>query len=139
MIRVLLVEDDPCVATASKAVLEHLGYLVMMANDGRQGLELIIAAQPDIVVTDVMMPVMSGLEMIERARAVPYEGPIVVCSAVPEHEYRNHPVRYDAFLQKPYRMKDMETILANLQDRLHRKSGCTGLNSSLLPCPDNPL
>lgn len=114
MTTVLLVEDDPGVAAASKAILEHLGYLVLMADDGRQGLKLIMTAQPDIVVTDVMMPVMSGLEMIERAREAKYEGPIVVCSAVPEHTYRNHHFRYDAFLQKPYRMKDMEAVLAKL-------------------------
>ena len=127
MLRVLLVEDDPDVAAISKAVLEHLGYLVITANDGRQGLELIKTAQPDVVITDAMMPVMSGLEMIEQARDVHYAGPIVVCSAIPEHDYRNRHVRYDAFLQKPYRVNDLAMVLANLQ------------NSAVisLPCIDN--
>ena len=93
-------------------MLEHLGCFVLLANDGRQGLELIRAEHPDIVMTDVMMPVMSGFEMIEQARAMQYEGPIVVCSAIPEHDYRNHRARYDAFLQKPYRLKDLAMILA---------------------------
>ncbi|HUB90291.1 MAG TPA: response regulator [Dyella sp.] len=112
MTRVLLVEDDPDVAAACRAMLEHLGCFVLLANDGRQGLELIMSMHPDIVITDVMMPVMSGFEMIERARAMQYEGPIVVCSAIPEQDHRNHHARYDAFLQKPYRLKDLAMILA---------------------------
>lgn len=124
MTTVLLVEDDPDVASASRAILEHLGYLVIMASDGRKGLDLIITMQPDIVITDVMMPVMSGLEMVERAREIGYEGPIVVYSAALEHDYRHHHARYDAFLQKPYRMEDMAMILTNLQGRLHHQPSC---------------
>ena len=128
MTTILLVEDDPDVAAATKAILEYLGYPVMLASDGRQGLELIMSMQPDIVITDVMMPVMSGLEMVEQARNMRYEGLIVVCSAALERDYRNHRARYDAFLQKPYRIEDMATILRHLQDRLHSRSNCTSLD-----------
>ena len=124
MTTVLLVEDDPDVAAASEAILAHLGYLAMVASDGRQGLALMMSTQPDIVITDVMMPVMSGLEMIERARNMRYEGLIVVCSATLERDYRNHHARYDAFLQKPYRMEDLAMTLRRLQDRLPNRSNC---------------
>lgn len=114
MLRVLLVEDDPQVAVTSKAVLEHLGHFVMTATNGFQGLELIHAEQPDVVITDVMMPGMSGLEMVERARIAHYEGSIIVCSAAFERDYLNPRAGHDAFLQKPYRMEEMAALLAKL-------------------------
>ncbi|RDS83576.1 response regulator [Dyella monticola] len=115
MWRVLLVEDDPDVAASTKATLEHLGYFVILASDGHQGFELIASEQPDIVVTDEMMPVMSGFEMVERAREAHYKGFVVVCSAISESGVRNRQARYDAFLQKPYRVQDIASILNMLR------------------------
>jgi CheY-like chemotaxis protein len=68
MLRILLVEDDPDVAMVTRGLLEYCGYHVTLASNGRYGLDLILQEPPQLVITDFMMPVMSGLEMIETAR-----------------------------------------------------------------------
>jgi len=57
---VLLVDDDPDFVEAVKVIVESGGYNVQIAYDGKEGLEAVKAAKPDIIVLDVMMPVMDG-------------------------------------------------------------------------------
>lgn len=66
---VLVVEDEPAVALALTDALTKEGFTVVGAKDGQEGLAQAIAQHPDIVVTDLKMPVMTGLEMIEKLRA----------------------------------------------------------------------
>jgi DNA-binding response OmpR family regulator len=60
---------------------------------------------------------MSGLEMIERAREIGYQGPIILCSALPEAQFPPHRARYDLFLMKPYDARTLLAALQNLQQR----------------------
>lgn len=57
---VLLVDDDPDFVEAVKVIVESGGYNVQIAYDGKEGLEAVKTAKPDIIVLDVMMPVMDG-------------------------------------------------------------------------------
>lgn len=66
---VLVVEDEPAVALALTDTLAKEGFAVLSAHDGEEGLTQALASHPDIVVTDLKMPVMTGLEMIEKIRA----------------------------------------------------------------------
>ena len=118
MLRILLVEDDPDVAIVTSGMLEYCGYHVTVASNGRYGLELILQEPPQLVITDFMMPMMSGLEMIEQAREAGYTGPIILCSAVPESHFPPHRARYDLFLRKPYEANTLLKALENLQTRM---------------------
>ncbi len=66
---VLVVEDEPAVALALTDALQKETFTVLSAKDGQEGLAQVLAHHPDIVVTDIKMPVMTGLEMIEKIRA----------------------------------------------------------------------
>ena len=82
-ISVVLVDDDPDMRDLMTRILVDGGCSVVAAGDGEAALDLIRANPlPDIVVTDLMMPVMSGMELIRRLRAEPptAELPIVVVS-----------------------------------------------------------
>jgi diguanylate cyclase (GGDEF)-like protein len=68
---VLLVEDDPDKQQLLKVALEMAGYNVQTENDGVAGLLAVESHQPDLIVTDVMMPRMDGYEMVRRVRANP--------------------------------------------------------------------
>ena len=68
---VLVVEDDPTVLSAVVRVLELDGHRVTTAKDGRSGLETIMQDTPDVVVMDVMMPHMDGIEATRTLRASP--------------------------------------------------------------------
>lgn len=65
MARVLLVDDDPTIRAAYQIILKQAGYQLDVASDGKQALELATANQPDVVLLDLMMPNMNGLEFLQ--------------------------------------------------------------------------
>jgi len=81
--RILLVEDAPFLRYAFGRLLRLHGYEVMEANDGREALDCVPEFRPQMVVTDLMMPEMDGVELIQRLRANPETAsvPIVAITA----------------------------------------------------------
>src|SRR5205807_10154576 len=78
--RILVVEDDPTVAAIFVRYLRREGYEVLTAEDGRSALDVAVSSQPDLVVLDIMLPGLDGLEVCRRLRAkAPV--PIVMLSA----------------------------------------------------------
>jgi CheY-like chemotaxis protein len=69
MSRILIVEDDPNLRLVIRMVLERAGYEVTEARHGGDALESIAATLPDLVIADMTMPVMSGVELVDRIHA----------------------------------------------------------------------
>jgi len=69
--KTLVVDDDEIVRTFVQRVMEHSGFDVHLAEHGRQALDMIEALDPDLLVTDLNMPVMNGLELIRALRKLP--------------------------------------------------------------------
>jgi two-component system alkaline phosphatase synthesis response regulator PhoP len=69
MIKVAIIEDDLNLRSMYTFKLEQAGFIVKTANDGQEGLELVKEFNPDIVLLDLMMPLMSGDEMLAHMRA----------------------------------------------------------------------
>jgi len=103
-VRVLLVDDEVSSAEVLGLILAEEGYLVTTAADGKHALARLDEARPDILVTDFMMPVMNGAELVRAVRAVPgYEKlPVLLISGAPEAALRPYKVSYQAFLRKPF-------------------------------------
>lgn len=81
---ILIVEDDRCARALLTLILERTGYRLIVAEDGLEGLEAFENYQPDIVITDIKMPYMSGIEMIRRIRScdgTAGQTPIIVLTA----------------------------------------------------------
>jgi CheY-like chemotaxis protein len=80
---ILVVDDEPSIRFLVRITLENEGFEVVEAHHGAAALERIGTSRPDLVVTDLMMPVMAGRELIERLRADPQTAsiPIIVLSA----------------------------------------------------------
>ena len=70
MTRVLLVDDDSIVLDTLCQILEGAGYEVQAASDGAMGLEFYQGQKPDVVITDVIMPEMDGIEFIQNLRLI---------------------------------------------------------------------
>jgi two-component system alkaline phosphatase synthesis response regulator PhoP len=81
MPRVLVVDDDPQVVRLLRVNLELEGYDVVSASDGFKALDAVKAEQPDLIVCDVMMPGMDGVEVVRRLRADKVTLPVVMLSA----------------------------------------------------------
>jgi CheY-like chemotaxis protein len=69
--RILLIDDEPQIVALLTEVLAHHGHHVMAAADGRAGLRLIAEHHPDLVITDIFLPEIDGLEVIWRLRDEP--------------------------------------------------------------------
>ena len=76
----LLIEDDPQIQRFLATALEAHGYTLLVASTGAQGLQLTALRQPDILIVDLGLPDMSGLDVIQRVREW-YAGPLLVLSA----------------------------------------------------------
>ncbi|MFK7848410.1 MAG: response regulator [Rhodothermales bacterium] len=104
MVKILIVEDEDELRNALRRTLEMNGYEVTLASDGRQGLEEIASNKPDIVLTDIFMPGMEGLETI-RTLATKYpELPVVVMTGSLDPLFIELSLRFGALkgLNKPF-------------------------------------
>lgn len=82
--KILLIDDDPDFVEAVKVIVENGGYEVRVAYDGAEGLEAVAQEKPDLIVLDVMMPVMNGHEACAKLKADPQTAkiPIILLTAV---------------------------------------------------------
>ena len=103
--RILIVEDKPEVARWEMRQLEG-GYSFYFASDGAEGLRKAEEIVPDLIITDVMMPVMDGLEFCRKVRSSELLShvPVIMVTAKAEHEDRLKGLEAgaDAYLEKPY-------------------------------------
>ncbi len=79
--RILIADDDPSTLTGLRALLTAWGYEVETAVNGRAALEKIASVHPAAVITDVVMPVMSGLELLDAVRNRRPSMPVIVLTA----------------------------------------------------------
>jgi len=84
MKKVLLVDDDVDFCEAAKLLLDSKGYEVVLAHDGKEGLEKVRAENPDLVILDVMMPEMNGYDVCVVLKADPEfkNTPVILLTAV---------------------------------------------------------
>jgi len=78
--RVLVIDDDPAVRSVIQLVLERDGHAVTVASDGRAGLKALNADGTDLLIVDIFMPGMDGLETIRAVRQQHAELPVIVIS-----------------------------------------------------------
>jgi CheY-like chemotaxis protein len=98
--RILVVDDEPAQRFALRRIFERAGHEVTDAGDGAAALRAVRETPPDLVVTDMMMPVMGGSELIKRLRGKPATAGIPILAASGD---LHHAIDADAVISKPYR------------------------------------
>jgi DNA-binding response OmpR family regulator len=127
MPRVLVVDDDPQVLKLLRVNFELEGFEVMSATNGEEALELVGRDTPDVVVCDVMMPGIDGLEVVRRLRAHPdtVSLPLVVVSAKAQRADVRAGLKLgaDEYVTKPFDPAELiEIVQRLLDDRSKRDS-----------------
>ena len=120
-VSVLVVEDDRNIASLLQMYLEKEGYAVTIAYDGGEGLMKYRAIQPDLVLLDVMMPVMDGWGVCKAIRAES-QTPIIMLTAKSETDDKvgGLKVGADDYITKPFEMRE---VLARIEAVLRRSVG----------------
>ncbi len=119
---VVVVEDDPDVAFYTKAVLEKRGCVVEGVSNPLLAREVVRRLSPDVVITDIEMPGMTGLDLIEEIRAERPGTPIVVMTAHVSVNYAVDALRNqaDEFLSKPVSSADLIAVVQRLAEQFRR-------------------
>jgi len=121
MKRILIVDDDVTLRTALARYLQNRGYGVQEARSGLEALSMFEADPVDVVVSDVMMPEMDGLEFCRRLRATRSGQlvPFIFLSSRKELEHRveGHQTGADDYLVKPFELKE---LIAKIESQLER-------------------
>jgi DNA-binding response OmpR family regulator len=84
--KVLIIEDEAALSHALNLKLTHEGFNVTVAGNGQEGLDLMQGAQFDVVLLDLIMPVMDGFQVLEKLRAFPVMPAVFVLSNLSQHE-----------------------------------------------------
>lgn len=125
MIKVLFVEDDSGLRFIVKSELENVigGYEVTLAADGKKGLEIFASFCPDIIVTDVDMPVMDGNEMSSVIRKKNPDIPIIILSGLTESDdfKKGYAAGIDTYLKKPFTKEQLDGQIKSLLRRTNRE------------------
>lgn len=120
MQRVLVVDDDPAVTSVLKRGLAYEGFAVDTAASGEEALALARQRLPDLVILDIMMPGLDGLEVLRRLRAADPQLPILMLTArdAPADEVKGLTEGADDYVVKPF---TFEVLVARIRALLRRK------------------
>lgn len=119
MTKVLIIEDEPNMVLGLKDSCEYEGYEVSVAHDGKEGLEKASTEKPDIILLDVMLPLMSGIDVCRTLRTRGIETPILMLTARGQEidKVVGLEVGADDYVTKPFSIKE---LLARIRAHLRR-------------------
>jgi len=117
--RILVIDDDPSVGNFLKRGLSYEGYAVDVAESGEVGLSKAREKYPDLVILDVMMPGIDGLEVLKRLRTADEKLPVIMLTAkdAPEDQIKGLNTGADDYVSKPI---SFEVLLARIRSLLRR-------------------
>ncbi len=123
--KVLIVEDDEAMAVALRDGFNYEGFTVSMARDGAAGLKLAGENTHDLVILDVMLPKISGLEILKRLREQGHQVPVIMLTARGQEidKVLGLKLGADDYVTKPFSFME---LMARVEAILRRASGFTG-------------
>ncbi len=122
-LRVLFVEDEDNIARLLKSAIGDSFYSFTLAKDGKEGVEKFLQISPDIVITDINMPRMSGLEMAKELKKINQNIPVIILSAFSEREklFNAIDVGVAKYFLKPYDPDEILEYISSIADELGSK------------------
>ncbi|MBO9998998.1 MAG: response regulator transcription factor [Cyanobacteria bacterium SID2] len=119
--KLLLVDDEPGLREAVQAYLSDSGFTVVVAANGQEGWDKLQQEDPDLVVTDIMMPEVDGYQLLKRMREDPRfkATPVVFLTArgMTVDRIQGYQARCDAYISKPFDPDELVAVIENLLER----------------------
>src|SRR5438445_2590220 len=106
---ILVIDDDETLRDTLSVMLEQEGFLIAHAGDGRTGLERVFTVKPDLLLVDLRLPGLSGIEVCKQLRASNIRTPIIVLSAVGDEvdKVLLLEIGADDYVVKPFRVREL--------------------------------
>jgi two-component system KDP operon response regulator KdpE len=132
--KILIVDDEPQITRVLRTALSTQGYSIRIAANGVEGMEAVHAWKPDLLITDVSMPEMNGVELCREVRAVS-EVPIIVLSVRNQELMKIEALDAgaDDYVTKPFSIQELQ---ARVRAQLRRKSAATEPQQQVLNLGD---
>lgn len=130
VMKILIVEDDPKISSFIAKGLKESGYLADVAGDGELALEIVEHSSFDLIILDLMMPKMNGMDFLKHIRTKGILIPVIILSAKRTVEEKVEGLQYgaDDYLVKPFAFSE---LLARIQVLLRRSFPSRGISTSL--------
>lgn len=131
---ILYVEDDPSVQEPMSEILNYYCDTLYVASDGKEGLEFFKKYSPQIIVTDILLPYIDGMEMSKQIKQINEEVPIILLSAHNEIEYYKQALelKIESYLIKPIVLKVLEHKLLSCIENINLKKELEEKNAQIL-------
>ncbi len=122
-ISVLYVEDQILILRSFSSILNRRIKNVFTATNGKEGLEVYKQHRPDIIIADINMPIMNGIEMVKEIKAINSAIPVILLSAFDNKEYLLDAIRLrvNGFISKPVNAEKLVEIIEELTGTIHLK------------------
>jgi len=119
--KILIVEDEPDMVLGLRDNFEYEGYDVLVARDGREGLGRALNDKPDLILLDIMLPRLSGLDVCRELRSKGFETPVIMLTARGQEidKVIGLEIGADDYVTKPFSIKE---LLARVRAQLRRAS-----------------
>jgi len=119
MPKILIVEDEPDIQEVIQFIVENAGYQTIVANNGKEGLRKAIVERPDLIITDVVMPLMGGYEFYKKLKENKVTAiiPVLILTARGAMEESFNVIGADGFLAKPFEDYVLLSKVATLLSR----------------------
>ena len=129
MLRVVIADDEVKVIQLIELLVDWSSFdmqIISRVKDGQKALDLILKEKPDIVITDIRMPSLNGIELVERVHEADLHPYFVIISGFSEFEYAQKGIQLgvEDYLLKPLKKKDLESVLHKIQAK-HQKMNQT--------------
>lgn len=118
---ILVIDDEQPTLKMFRLLLEAFGYETLTAENGQEGLEVFERERPDIILTDIKMPIMDGIEVLEGIKKINPHAEVVVITGHGDMELAIQSLNLDAtdFINKPVQREALETALKRAEERLN--------------------
>ena len=129
--RILIVEDDDFVRESMVSSLEALGHTVRQAPDGEAGLRALHEERPDLLITDYLMPGMTGAELVQRTRAMFPGLPMIIATGYADMKAIEQVIGGGVVLRKPFQLSELAVSVGQALDR--QRAGDEARAAAMLP------
>lgn len=132
---ILLVEDDVRIASLIQRGLEEQNFNISLAYDGVSGEKLVLNQHYDLMITDIILPKMDGLDLCKRVRMIKPDMPIIMLTALgtTDDKVEGFDAGADDYLVKPFEIRE---LIARIQALIKRSTNSMGVSSFVLKIAD---